>query len=204
MTSAPDASIPMPDWMANVNLPAVTDPFRIEWITKTETDFERFGGLFNPLNEGRPVVVGRDGLEYPAYLGRKMMELMMTAADEKINAIPAILPKTGSVSTVSSATNVAPGTHPVPEGVAFQGRLAHKHRGRGTRGRSGSPTDNTDKVRTRKDWRVRNTVAPKSPRAKAELGPAYSEPAGLGLQPPSSDPDSRHLGHSEPVNLIEL
>ncbi|GJN73651.1 hypothetical protein PLICBS_007733 [Purpureocillium lilacinum] len=204
MTSAPDASIPMPDWMANVNLPAVTDPFRIEWITKTETDFERFGGLFNPLNEGRPVVVGRDGLEYPAYLGRKMMELMMTAADEKMNAIPAIPPKVGSVSTVSSATNVAPGTPPVPEGVAFQGRLAHKRRGRETRGRSGSPTDNTDKVRTRKDWRVRDTVLPKSPQAKAELGPAYSEPAGLSLQPPSSDSDSRHLGHSEPVDLIEL
>ncbi len=121
-----------------------------------------------------------------------------------LNAIPAIPPKVGSVSTVSSATNVAPGTPPVPEGVAFQGRLAHKRRGRETRGRSGSPTDNTDKVRTRKDWRVRDTVLPKSPQAKAELGPAYSEPAGLSLQPPSSDSDSRHLGHSEPVDLIEL
>ncbi|KAL3962708.1 hypothetical protein ACCO45_004231 [Purpureocillium lilacinum] len=110
MTSAPDASIPMPDWMANVNLPAVTDPFRIEWITKTETDFERFGGLFNPLNEGRPVVVGRDGLEYPAYLGRKMMELMMTAADEKMNAIPAIPPQSGSPTDNTDKVTLSPST----------------------------------------------------------------------------------------------
>lgn len=76
MTSAPDPALVKPDWVRNINLAARTEPFRIEWISTAETEFDGVGDLKNPLNEFRSIVVGRDGQEYPPECGRKMMALL--------------------------------------------------------------------------------------------------------------------------------
>ena len=79
MSSAPDPTLPRPDWIQNINLCSVTHPFRVEWINIAETNFLELGDLKNPWNEYRSVVVGRDGQEYPAECGRKMIALMHAA-----------------------------------------------------------------------------------------------------------------------------
>lgn len=84
MTSAPDPTLSRPDWIQKINLTSVTHPFRVEWINTAETDFDDVGDLKNPLNEFRSVVVGRDGQEYPADCGRKMIALMNAAVQRPV------------------------------------------------------------------------------------------------------------------------
>ncbi|KAL7807237.1 YT521-B-like domain-containing protein [Trichoderma gracile] len=75
MTSAPDAAIPPAKWMGNITWEA-SDPFRIEWLSTRRTEFWKLGDLKNPLNDGKPVFVGRDGQEYPEACGRKMIRIL--------------------------------------------------------------------------------------------------------------------------------
>ncbi|TFA97616.1 Zinc finger CCCH domain-containing protein 45 [Trichoderma ghanense] len=75
MTSAPDGNIPPAKWMDNITWEA-SDPFRIEWLSTRRTEFWKLGDLKNPLNDGKPVFVGRDGQEYPEACGHKMVRVL--------------------------------------------------------------------------------------------------------------------------------
>ncbi|KAL7815460.1 YT521-B-like domain-containing protein [Trichoderma aethiopicum] len=75
MTSAPDGNIPPAKWMNNISWEA-SAPFRIEWLNTRRTEFWRLGDLANPLNDGKPVFIGRDGQEYPEQCGRKMVRIL--------------------------------------------------------------------------------------------------------------------------------
>ncbi|KAK1249032.1 hypothetical protein MKX07_002548 [Trichoderma sp. CBMAI-0711] len=75
MTSAPDANISPAKWMNNITWEA-SDPFRIEWLNTRRTEFWKLGDLKNPLNDGKPVFVGRDGQEYPETCGRAMIRIL--------------------------------------------------------------------------------------------------------------------------------
>lgn len=88
MTSAPDAALRKPEWIRNINLAAVTEPFGVEWICTATTDFDGVGDLKNPFNERRSVVVGRDGQEYPPDCGRRMMALLSQPAAAPAPAPP--------------------------------------------------------------------------------------------------------------------
>ncbi|EQK99632.1 YT521-B-like family protein [Ophiocordyceps sinensis CO18] len=132
MTSAPDATLPKPDWISKINLSAVTEPFRIEWISTAETEFDSVGDLKNPLNEFRSVVVGRDGQEYSPDCGRKMMALLNRQATR--TAPPAAVRKPGKAGTP---------------------RFALADHGRQARARGRSPRRSYDGARLPSQWRRR-------------------------------------------------
>ncbi|KAG5993743.1 hypothetical protein E4U54_003279, partial [Claviceps lovelessii] len=81
MTSLPDPTIPLPPWIASTATDMhTTPPFHIHWINTTETPFHELSHLKNALNEHLAVSVGRDGQEYPADCGRRMVQLMERGA----------------------------------------------------------------------------------------------------------------------------
>ncbi|RFU80259.1 gpi mannosyltransferase 2 [Trichoderma arundinaceum] len=75
MTTAPHANIARAKWMASITW-AASHPFRVEWLNTRSTEFWRMGDLKNPLKDGAPVFVGRDGQEYPESCGRKIIEIL--------------------------------------------------------------------------------------------------------------------------------
>ncbi|KJZ70000.1 hypothetical protein HIM_10611 [Hirsutella minnesotensis 3608] len=92
ITSAPDTTIPKPAWIEHITLSAVSQPFRIEWLNTSVTNFDDVGEVKNPWNEWRSVVVGRDGQEYPPEVGRKVMGILDgTDVQNKPDAPPAPL-----------------------------------------------------------------------------------------------------------------
>jgi hypothetical protein len=50
--------------------------FRIEWLMVKDLPFDKTHHLINPLNENKPVKIGRDGQEVPADVGMALCELM--------------------------------------------------------------------------------------------------------------------------------
>ncbi|KAL5083160.1 hypothetical protein Trisim1_001903 [Trichoderma cf. simile WF8] len=51
-------------------------PFRVQWLSTHRTEFWRFGKLRNPLNDWKPIFVGRDGQEFPETCGREMVYVL--------------------------------------------------------------------------------------------------------------------------------
>ncbi|KAM4063146.1 hypothetical protein HRG_010293 [Hirsutella rhossiliensis] len=155
MTSAPDPTLHKPDWVQNINLSAITEPFRIEWISTAETEFDSVGDLKNPLNEFRSVVVGRDGQEYSPDCGRKMMALL--------NRQPAAARK--------------PARSEIP-------RLPLAEGGRQARARARSPRGPYDGARGPSQWRKRQrdmSVSRSPPGPIAPAGPTGPSPCADSL-----------------------
>ena len=75
MTSLPSSDIPAPAWQREL-LWSSTDPFRIEWITIADLRFQYVGHLRNDLNEGQPVLIGRDGQEIEGNCGQALCEMI--------------------------------------------------------------------------------------------------------------------------------
>ncbi|POR37356.1 Uncharacterized protein TPAR_02433 [Tolypocladium paradoxum] len=158
MVSAPDPTIAKPDWIQKINLTAVTDPFRVEWINTAETDFDDVGELKNPMNEYRSVVVGRDGQEYPPECGRKMIALMNAAAQRPVRPY---VPQP-----------------PQPRPMPYAGRSSEP-----TRSRSDSPDKDDDAARVERPWRKRDRVVVGAPQTTATI--PLSQSAALGPEPRS-------------------
>ncbi|PNP50228.1 hypothetical protein THARTR1_09059 [Trichoderma harzianum] len=72
MTSPPSTTIPMADWMDNISWEP-SAPFRVQWLSTRRTEFWKLGDLKNPLNDWKPIFIGRDGQEFPEACGRKMV-----------------------------------------------------------------------------------------------------------------------------------
>ncbi|KAK0640992.1 YT521-B-like domain-containing protein, partial [Cercophora newfieldiana] len=85
MVTAPSPDIPKPRWITNINW-EVSDPFRIEWLSKTEVEFYRIGHIKNAYNEGNAVLVGKDGQEVEEEAGRKLLKEMLAIAQAKYEA----------------------------------------------------------------------------------------------------------------------
>lgn len=86
--------IPNPDPPVNWILPAslagknktFTAVFEVDWISRKELPFIMTSHLFNPLNEGKPVKIARDGQEIDERIGRELVNLF--PRDEEIQMIP--------------------------------------------------------------------------------------------------------------------
>lgn len=60
--------------------------FLLDWINTNELSFNKTLHLFNPLNEGKPVKIARDGQEIESRVGEELCRLF--AADETTELIP--------------------------------------------------------------------------------------------------------------------
>ncbi len=75
MATAPNPDIARPGWLEKLHW-KTTYPFRVQWLGTTEVVFHRIGHITNSLNDGLPVLVGRDGQEIEAKAGRQLFETM--------------------------------------------------------------------------------------------------------------------------------
>ncbi|KAJ6438954.1 artemis protein [Purpureocillium lavendulum] len=202
MTSAPDKSIRKPSWIANINLTAVTPPFRVEWIVKSEVDFDRFADIQNPLNEDRAVVVGRDGQEYPSDVGRTMLAIMKAAPAGNRASILARRAGTGPLASRPGKKGVADHAMSSRPNYQSDGHRAAPQEIEDAPGRSDSPFDKTNRTRTLGDWRQRDATYLESPPSRAQTS------STLAL-PPSDDPlafgsDCSPTGQSNMGYLIDV
>lgn len=84
MEGAP-GSAPVPSWSKNL-LWESSAPFRIRWISITDINFHRVAHLKNQLNEGQPVLIGRDGQEIDPECGSQLCKTIdETAAHRKMH-----------------------------------------------------------------------------------------------------------------------
>lgn len=59
----------------------MTNSFNVEWVRRYDLSFKETEGLFNPLNENKPVKISRDGQELPLPLGLQLCQLFDEGAD---------------------------------------------------------------------------------------------------------------------------
>lgn len=57
-------------------------PFKIEWISTEKLPFHRARGLCNPWNQNREVKIARDGREIEPSVGRRLVNLFHTSAQQ--------------------------------------------------------------------------------------------------------------------------
>ena len=55
--------------------------FDIEWIRRYDLPFQETEGLYNPLNENKPVKISRDGQDLPMDLGITLVQRMEEGAE---------------------------------------------------------------------------------------------------------------------------
>ncbi|CAK0781843.1 hypothetical protein CVIRNUC_005485 [Coccomyxa viridis] len=60
----------------------VGNSFRVDWKRRVDLPFEATQQMFNPLNEGKPVRICRDGQEVPHELGQQLTRMMDRIAQE--------------------------------------------------------------------------------------------------------------------------
>jgi hypothetical protein len=75
----PPGSAPIPSWAKNL-LWESSGPFKIQWMSVTDISFHRVAHLKNHLNEGQPVLIGRDGQEIDPECGAALCRTMDEAA----------------------------------------------------------------------------------------------------------------------------
>jgi hypothetical protein len=78
MESAPGTA-PIPTWAKNL-LWESSGPFNIRWITIADISFHRVAHLKNRLNEGQPVLIGRDGQEIDPDCGSALCKIFNETA----------------------------------------------------------------------------------------------------------------------------
>ena len=75
MQTAPDPQTRQPRWYSDINW-CPSDPFTIDWLSKTPIPFFHIHHLTNHLNDNLSVVRGRDGQEIDEENGRKLLKEM--------------------------------------------------------------------------------------------------------------------------------
>ncbi len=61
---------------------SVGGTFKVDWKRRVDLPFESTHQMFNPLNEGKPVRICRDGQEVPHELGARLTRMMDELAQE--------------------------------------------------------------------------------------------------------------------------
>ncbi|KAK9803168.1 hypothetical protein WJX72_007607 [[Myrmecia] bisecta] len=72
-------------WAGNAS---VGNTFRVEWQRVFDLGFHKTQHLSNPLNEGKPIKISRDGQELPADIGEELLALFDREADLAGNKRP--------------------------------------------------------------------------------------------------------------------
>ncbi|KAG7286204.1 hypothetical protein NEMBOFW57_008510 [Staphylotrichum longicolle] len=80
MATPPSPSNPPPTFTRSIHWDT-SDPFRVQWLSKTHVEFFRIGHLKNSLNEGAAVLVGKDGQEVEEGCGRELVRRCMSLLD---------------------------------------------------------------------------------------------------------------------------
>lgn len=80
MASAPSPDTPRPSWVSGIHWDT-SDPFRVQWLSKTSVEFFRIGHLKNAYNEGQTVLVGKDGQEIEEGCGAELLREMEAFAE---------------------------------------------------------------------------------------------------------------------------
>jgi hypothetical protein len=80
MASPPSPDIPRPTFVKGIHWDT-SDPFRVQWLSKTAVEFYRIGHLKNPYNEHMPVLVGKDGQEIGPECGAELLREMEIGAE---------------------------------------------------------------------------------------------------------------------------
>jgi hypothetical protein len=75
--------------------------FRVEWKRRVDLPFEATHQMYNPLNEGKPVRICRDGQEVPHELGSQLTRMMDQLAQEA--GIPPPRPAAGPMQPAGKA-----------------------------------------------------------------------------------------------------
>ena len=75
--------------------------FRVEWKRRVDLPFESTHQMFNPLNEGKPVRICRDGQEVPHELGSQLTRMMDQLAQE--HGIPPPRPAANAMQPAGAA-----------------------------------------------------------------------------------------------------
>ncbi len=91
--------------------------FRVEWKRRVDLPFEATHQMYNPLNEGKPVRICRDGQEVPHELGTQLTRMMDQLAQRA--GIPPPRPAAGAMQP-------AGGAHP----LCLWKRSHYSHHGR--------------------------------------------------------------------------
>ncbi|KAK0708273.1 YT521-B-like domain-containing protein [Lasiosphaeris hirsuta] len=81
MSSAPSPETSRPRWMSGINW-NTSDPFRVQWLSKTSVEFRHVGHLKNSFNEHMPVLVGKDGQEIEEGCGHALAREMKAFAED--------------------------------------------------------------------------------------------------------------------------
>ncbi|CAL5221193.1 g3341 [Coccomyxa viridis] len=102
---------------------SVGGTFKVDWKRRVDLPFESTHQMFNPLNEGKPVRICRDGQEVPHELGARLTRMMDELAQE--HGIP---PPRPAANAMQPAGFGGPAGPPGGPGRGF---------GRGFRGRGG-------------------------------------------------------------------
>ncbi|KAL2162084.1 hypothetical protein VTH06DRAFT_7869 [Thermothelomyces fergusii] len=79
MVSPPSPDNPRPSFIKTIHW-ETSDPFRVQWLSKTTVEFWRIGDIKNPYNDNQPVLVGKDGQEIEAECGRALLREMENCA----------------------------------------------------------------------------------------------------------------------------
>ncbi|KAK9780075.1 putative YT521-B-like domain-containing protein [Seiridium cardinale] len=79
MTGTPSGDLPKPKWWTAIKWP-ISEPYTIEWISKTPMDDDRSRALKNSLNDDLPVTRSRDCQELDEYCGRTMISMLNSEA----------------------------------------------------------------------------------------------------------------------------
>ncbi|KAB5566676.1 YT521-B-like domain-containing protein [Coniochaeta sp. 2T2.1] len=79
MSTAPSPDTPAPRYAMWAKWDA-SAPFRVEWLSKTEVQFNFIGHIRNPLNDNLAVLVGKDGQEIEEEAGRALLREMEAIA----------------------------------------------------------------------------------------------------------------------------
>lgn len=80
MASAPSPDIPRPTFVKGIHWDT-SDPFRVQWLSKTAVEFFRIGHLKNPYNDNMSVLVGKDGQEIEPGCGAELLREMEIIAE---------------------------------------------------------------------------------------------------------------------------
>ena len=75
--------------------------FRVEWKRRVDLPFEATHQMYNPLNEGKPVRICRDGQEVPHELGMQLTRMMDQLAQDA--GIPPPRPAAGAMQPAGKA-----------------------------------------------------------------------------------------------------
>ncbi|KAL7621829.1 hypothetical protein AAE478_007329 [Parahypoxylon ruwenzoriense] len=86
MRSLPSENVPRPRWWNRMKW-QISQPFKIDWISKATIDDSNVFHISNSLNDNLPVTRSRDGQEVEEYAGRQMVAVLESCAVQEARRV---------------------------------------------------------------------------------------------------------------------